>query len=360
MIDHYQFLPLLVVASVRETGMSVPRRFLSSSTNLESMFRFFDASVASALLHNGFAVVDNALRGGKDTITQLRSEIDKLPLVPNETHFASLGSSLRLAKSHIREAELHLASAAVRTVVPNLVALEQDSALSAMLSVYIPALTLRSQALKAQHNAGSGGCFPIHVDSDPSVDKRVVTAILYLNENWRKEHGGELRLYPFPLKSPVDIDPVDGRLVLLSSTEMYHRVMPSRASRYAITLWLFGSVSPKIPGPLSAEEDCRDLARVLLQPLYRKHVLRLALSDEWILSLRDAHPSEQAETAVRAHETDVTKLREALSEEIGRKFIHFPRDQVKSVLTGDMKALRELIEHSESALPVDRPVAKWL
>jgi hypothetical protein len=360
MLDADHLLPLLSFVVVRKIGMAVPRHFLSSSSYLKSMFRFFDASVASALLHNGFAVVDNALSGGKDMTARLRSEIDKLPLVPNETHFASSASTLRLAKSHIREAELHLAPAAVRTAAPNLVALEQDAALSAMLSVYIPAITLRSQALKAQHNAGSGGCFPIHVDSDPSVDKRVITAILYLNENWNKDHGGELRLYPFPLKSPVDLAPVDGRLVLLSSTEMHHRVLPSRATRYAITIWLFGTVGAKIPGPLKAEADCRDLARVLLQPRYRKHVLRLALSDEWVASLRDAHPFEQAEAAVQAHKTEVSKLCDVLSEEISRNFIHFQRDQVKCALTSDMTSLRKLLEQSDAELPVDRPAAKWL
>ena len=46
--------------------------------------------------------------------------------------------------------------------------------------------------MKVQVNGGDGGCFPIHFDSDPRLDGRLVTAILYLNDEPR---GGQLRLY---------------------------------------------------------------------------------------------------------------------------------------------------------------------
>lgn len=69
---------------------------------------------------------------------------------------------------------------------------------------------------------GQGGCFPIHLDSDETVDSRRVTAIVYLNRNWRKGHGGELRLYP-SWTQHVDIAPVNDRLVVFSSCRMPHR-----------------------------------------------------------------------------------------------------------------------------------------
>ena len=113
------------------------------------MFRDFGPSIASALLHDGYAVVDNTVEAGVEKAAELQSEIEKLPLVPNETYFASSGSTLRLAKSHIREAQLHLDADANRAKVPNVVEMEQESSLAAMLSLYIPALTLRRQALKS-------------------------------------------------------------------------------------------------------------------------------------------------------------------------------------------------------------------
>jgi len=70
--------------------------------------------------------------------------------------------------------------------------------------------------------AGGGACFPIHVDSEESVDGRRLTAILYLNPGWRPEHGGHLRLYP-PFAPPVDVEPRHDRLVLFLSNRMLHR-----------------------------------------------------------------------------------------------------------------------------------------
>lgn len=49
-----------------------------------------------------------------------------------------------------------------------------------------------------------------------------MTAIFYLNQHWKPSHGGQLRLYPFPAP-PVDIDPLQDRLVLFATTRMLHR-----------------------------------------------------------------------------------------------------------------------------------------
>lgn len=62
----------------------------------------------------------------------------------------------------------------------------------------------------------------MHFDSDETLDGRRVTAIMYLNQEWKPSHGGELRLYPFP-GPPVDVEPLQDRLVLFSSTRMLHR-----------------------------------------------------------------------------------------------------------------------------------------
>ena len=70
--------------------------------------------------------------------------------------------------------------------------------------------------------AGDGACFPIHVDSEESVDGRRLTAILYLNPGWRPADGGHLRLYP-PFAPPVDVEPRHDRLVLFLSNRMLHR-----------------------------------------------------------------------------------------------------------------------------------------
>ena len=69
---------------------------------------------------------------------------------------------------------------------------------------------------------GDGACFPIHVDSEESVDGRRLTAILYLNPGWKEADAGQLRLYP-PGAQPVDIAPLHDRLVIFEAHRLLHR-----------------------------------------------------------------------------------------------------------------------------------------
>lgn len=259
------------------------------------------------------------------------------------------GAAARLAKPRIGEAEMHLMDERAREAAPRLAALADQAALPALLSVYAPALTLREVAVKAQRNAGGGACFPLHVDSDPSVDRRVVTAILYLNRGWdAARDGGALRLAPFPRRAAdgaryVDVDPLEGRLVLMSATEMHHRVLPAFATRYCVTLWLFGSVSKRAPAPPTLAPDCASLARVLAAPRYRKHVARVALSDDWEQSLREAHAAEDCDVAVASQRRDVEKIKSVLAAEIAAKFHRFTPEQVAHVLA-DPRRVRDTMD----------------
>ena len=62
----------------------------------------------------------------------------------------------------------------------------------------------------------------MHHDSDETLDARRITAILYLNEDWQEQHGGQLKLLPLG-SPPVSIAPKAGRLVLFSTCRMLHR-----------------------------------------------------------------------------------------------------------------------------------------
>eukprot|EP00271_Cylindrocystis_brebissonii_P014769 TRINITY_DN362_c0_g1_i5.p1 TRINITY_DN362_c0_g1~~TRINITY_DN362_c0_g1_i5.p1 ORF type:complete len:450 (-),score=23.28 TRINITY_DN362_c0_g1_i5:372-1721(-) len=114
-------------------------------------------------------------------------------------------------------------------------------------------VTLSSQSVKAQVNFGDGACFPIHVDSDLEnvSDQRVLTAILYLNDEWE---GGALRLYPLPF-SPVNINPAMGRLVVFPTGSCLHRVLPSRSPRLSLTHWILASASPNLSDATSFPDD---------------------------------------------------------------------------------------------------------
>jgi SM-20-related protein len=67
--------------------------------------------------------------------------------------------------------------------------------------------------------------------------RRRVTAIVYLNPGWRPEDGGLLRLHVG--QAPVDVAPAAGRLVVFLSERVEHEVLQARASRLAVTAWLY-------------------------------------------------------------------------------------------------------------------------
>ncbi len=83
----------------------------------------------------------------------------------------------------------------------------------------------------------AGARYVKHRDAFPGADNRRVTAIVYLNEAWRPEHGGQLRLHVNP---PVDVEPVLDRLVVFLSERIEHEVLPAHAPRWALTAWYYG------------------------------------------------------------------------------------------------------------------------
>ena len=80
-----------------------------------------------------------------------------------------------------------------------------------------------------------GSFYKKHKDAFQSDDARKITVILYLNQNWKKGNGGELKLY---LENKEEIiEPLAGR-VLVFESHMEHEVLESKTDRYSITGWL--------------------------------------------------------------------------------------------------------------------------
>ena len=92
---------------------------------------------------------------------------------------------------------------------------------------------------------GAGAKYARHRDAFEGQDNRRVTAIVYLNEGWRPEHGGQLRLHVEP---PVDLEPTLDRLLVFRSEVVEHEVLESRAFRWALTAWY----SASLPLPAAA------------------------------------------------------------------------------------------------------------
>ena len=93
-----------------------------------------------------------------------------------------------------------------------------------------------------------GAFYKRHLDcfasQDPSKPQRKISCIVYLNQNWKAEDGGQLRLYLNSLDASnqekyIDIQPVAGRAVVFLSNTYYHEVLAARRERKSLTGWFF-------------------------------------------------------------------------------------------------------------------------
>lgn len=84
-----------------------------------------------------------------------------------------------------------------------------------------------------------GSFYKRHLDRFRDDDRRTVTAILYLNEDWKESDGGQLRFYPNGENTEeyIDVLPEAGTLVTFLSHDYWHEVLPGSRERMSITGW---------------------------------------------------------------------------------------------------------------------------
>ena len=87
----------------------------------------------------------------------------------------------------------------------------------------------------AVYRPGAG--YARHLDRLRGNDARVVSAVFYLNEEWREAEGGALRLY-LADGSPRDVYPRAGNLLLFLSAQFEHEVLPATRDRLSIACWM--------------------------------------------------------------------------------------------------------------------------
>lgn len=85
-----------------------------------------------------------------------------------------------------------------------------------------------------------GGYYRRHLDRFQNNNVRAISTVLYLNDSWKKEDGGELLLY----KDAEDqtpsaiVEPRAGTIVCFLSESIEHEVLESRNSeRTSIAAW---------------------------------------------------------------------------------------------------------------------------
>lgn len=82
-----------------------------------------------------------------------------------------------------------------------------------------------------------GARYARHLDRSRGTRARLVSLVLYLNEGWRPEHGGALRLH-LDGGGAHDVLPEAGTLVAFASGRFEHEVLPARRERLSLTGWL--------------------------------------------------------------------------------------------------------------------------
>ncbi|GLD92854.1 hypothetical protein PINS_up001433 [Pythium insidiosum] len=292
---------------------------------------------AAQLLRDGFVVLPNAFPPA--FTAAIRREMHALhasqQLYPNATHVLLSGADpapTLLQKHHILETELVLPE--IRRQVPTLEwFFDSQLVFGAMRDAMPSWLQLSAYMIKLQLNEGGGGCFPLHFDSYGD-DGKCITAVLYLNDEWQPGDGGEIVLYPFPQRERVVVRPGDGDLVLFSSQQMLHRVLPSRRPRYCLTTWMYCDKSPRTPDAEQARQRYYDdataaesvdessttyrqqvLRKIVRSPTFRRHLAKLYHRAEWRQSLDESHVHDDAfQRFLATHDREVALIEAATTQ----------------------------------------------
>lgn len=83
----------------------------------------------------------------------------------------------------------------------------------------------------------SGGFYARHLDQFDGRSNRMISMIIYLNENWEPGNGGQLEILDKNRELQL-VDPIARRCVLFKSDQVPHAVLKSFKDRYSLTGWL--------------------------------------------------------------------------------------------------------------------------
>jgi SM-20-related protein len=82
-----------------------------------------------------------------------------------------------------------------------------------------------------------GGRYSKHLDRHRDTDARVISLVLYLNETWQSEWGGQLNIFDGEDNLLRSVEPSGGTLVLFRSEQFPHEVVPATKNRLSLTGW---------------------------------------------------------------------------------------------------------------------------
>ncbi len=192
-----------------------------------------EAALAADIASQGWSCCDDFLP--PELITRLRTEASDL---------AALGAFDAAAVGRGEE----------RTVRPDIRG-DETCWLAEPFPVAVSAALHRLEQLRCESNAmlqlglfdlelhfaryRPGAIYARHRDRFASGGRRILSLVLYLNEGWREQEGGALRLYLGGERAGrvVEFLPQAGRLVAFLSERFEHEVLPATRERLSLTGW---------------------------------------------------------------------------------------------------------------------------
>lgn len=189
------------------------------------------------IANDGYAIIPDFLP--TETVAALREETRQMQEL-GEMHRAATGQAANPVDDSIRGDFIHWleessASAAQRQYLQTMETLRQGL----NQSFYLGLFELESHfAIYPE-----GAIYRKHLDQfsglNPEHQHRQVTCILYLNETWQHEYGGQLRMYLNGLEPApyLDVEPTGGTMVAFLSGRFHHEVLEAKRERISLTGW---------------------------------------------------------------------------------------------------------------------------
>lgn len=208
-------------------------------------------NIAKEIGEQGYSIIENFL----DSVTVSNLAAEALSLKTEAAlKPAGVGRANRALHPEIRGDSIYWLDAAKASVAQQAYFMQMEQLrLSLNQGLYLGLFGLESHLAIYP----SGAFYKRHLDcfanAAPHKPQRKISCIIYLNQHWQADDGGELRLYlnndslnsrhsnsdNFHQPAYLDIKPVAGRAVIFLSDTFYHEVLPAKRERISLTGWFF-------------------------------------------------------------------------------------------------------------------------
>jgi SM-20-related protein len=188
-------------------------------------------AIVDGIARNGYAVAPGFLAPGE--IAALRARAIARDRAGDLTAAAVGRGTQRTVDRAIRGDRIRWIDAAGATPAEQSLLAALD-ALRAELNRALQLGLFELEAHYAIYPAGAG--YATHVDRFRDDDARVLSLVLYLNDDWQDGEGGTLQL-TLPDGSRIDVAPEGGTLVAFLSDRFPHAVQPASRDRVSIAGW---------------------------------------------------------------------------------------------------------------------------